>query len=382
MLDPSQRTRFEEQGFLLARGLLDPTAELAALEIAYQDLIETLALIHLAEADDRPPSDFRNRPLGERFALMLGASGGHAVEHLDPVISAFSESYRRRRDLPSAQIPELFRLMRAEALLDALESLSGPEIDGSPVYHLNFKLAEPHQALACETARRLGLPDPSLRPHHAFHVGQTKWHRDAAYGLPDAYDSRIVVAWIPMTEAGGERGTLAVIPGSHRDRRDALPSRAELRAQSVEITARPGDVVFFDNWLLHGSTPNQSASEVRWAFNFRYLPRGQTAGRPYLPSVLVRSRSQPERELRNPLLWSAIWQRALDHIARPGSPVRWWTKLAEARAITAEWRRRFPDEAAWLRLVPGGRTGVRAAMRCGVRQLERALRYGGRGSQV
>ena len=97
---------------------------------------------------------------------------------------------------------------------------------------------------------------------------------------------------------------------------------------------------------------------------------------------LVRSRSQPERELRNPLLWSAIWQRALDHIARPGSPVRWWTKLAEARAITAEWRRRFPDEAAWLRLVPGGRTGVRAAMRCGVRQLERALRYGGRGSQV
>ena len=377
MLDPSQLTQFEEQGFLLARGLLDPTAELAALEVAYQDLIETLALIHVAEADDRPPPGFRNRPLGERFALMLGASGGHAVEYLDPAISAFSKSYRRRRDLPSAQIPELFRLMRAEALLDAQESLLGPEIDGSPVYHLNFKLAEPHQTLARETARRLGLPDPTLCSHHAFHVGQTLWHRDAMYGLPDAYDSRIVVAWIPMTEAGGERGTLAVIPGSHRDRQDALPSRSELRERSVEIAARPGDVVFFDNWLLHGSTPNQSASEVRWAFNFRYLPRGQTAGRPYLPSVLVRSRSQPERELRNPLLWSAIWQRALDHIARPGSPVRRLTKLAEARAITAEWRRRFPDEAAWLRLVRGRGTGVRAAMRCGVRRLERALRRGG-----
>ncbi len=105
MLDPSQLTRFEEQGFLLVRGLLDPTAELAALEVAHQDLIETLALIHVAEADDRRPADFRSRPLGERFALMLGASGGHAVEHLDPVISAFSESYRRRRDLPCARSP-------------------------------------------------------------------------------------------------------------------------------------------------------------------------------------------------------------------------------------------------------------------------------------
>ncbi len=185
----------------------------------------------------------------------------------------------------------------------------------------------------------------------------------------------------PHDGSRGERGTLAVIPGSHRDRRDTLPSRAELRERSVEISARPGDVVFFDHWLLHGSTPNQSASEVRWAFNFRYLPRGQTAGRPYLPSVLVRSRSQPKRVLRNPLLWSAIWQRALDHIARPGSPVRRLTKLAEARAITAEWRRRFPDEAAWLRLVPSGGTGVRAALRLGVRHLERALRRGGADTQ-
>lgn len=374
MLDPSQLTRFEEQGFLLVRGLLDPKAELAALDVAYQDLIETLALIHVAEANDRAPTDFRNRPLGERFALMMGASGGHAVEHLDPAISAFSERYRRRRDLPSAQIPELFRLMRAESLLDALESLLGSEIDGSPVFHLNFKLAEPHRRLAGETARRLGLPDPSLRPHHDFHVGQTIWHRDALYGLPDAHDSRIVIAWIPMTEAGGARGSLCVIPGSHRDRRDALPSREALREQSVEIAARPGDVVFFDNWLLHASTPNQSASEVRWAFNFRYLPRGQSAGRPYLPSVLVRSRTQPERELRNPLLWSTLWQRALDHMASPHSPVRRLTKLARARAITAEWRHRFPDEEAWLGLVPGGGSAVCAAVRRGVQHLEHALR--------
>lgn len=374
MLDPSQLARFEEQGFLLVRDLLDPKAELAALEVAYQDLIETLALIHAAEADVRLPAGFRDRSLGERFAFLLGASGGHAVEHLDPNISAFGGRYRRRSDLPSAQIPELFRLMRAGALLDALESLLGPEIDGSPVHHLNLKLAEPHAAFARETAGRLGLPDPALRPHHAFHVGRTIWHRDAHYGLPDAYDSRIVVAWIPITQAGEERGSLAVIPGSHRDRRAALPSPAELSERSVEIAAGPGDVVFFDNWLLHGSTPNRSASEVRWSFNFRYLPRGQAAGRPYLPSVLLRSRSQPELELRNPLLWSVIWQRALDHLARPGSPVPRLTKLARAQAITAEWHRRFPDAGSWLRLVPGAGTGMRAILRRGLRFLERLMR--------
>ena len=76
MLDPSQVTQFESQGFLLARGLLDPKAEIAALDVAYQDLIETLAAIHFAQAGTRPPPDFRERPLGERFALMQGASGG------------------------------------------------------------------------------------------------------------------------------------------------------------------------------------------------------------------------------------------------------------------------------------------------------------------
>jgi len=181
VLDPSQVRQFDEQGYLVVPGLLDPKAELAALGVVYQDLIETLALIFFGAAGAEPPPGFRERPLGERFALMQGASGGHAVEHLDPHLSAFSDVYRRRSDLPSAQIPQLFQLMRAGPLLDALESLIGSEIDGAPTYHLNFKLAASQLALSRETASRLGLPDPSQRPYHGFHLGQTIWHRDAAY---------------------------------------------------------------------------------------------------------------------------------------------------------------------------------------------------------
>jgi len=374
VLDPSQLSRFEEQGFLLVPGLLDPKAELAALDVAYQDLIETLAFGYFAEAGVQPPPVFRDLPIGERFALMQGASGGQAVEHLDPVVSAFGKTYRRRNDLPSAQIPQLFQLMRAGPLLDALESLVGPEIEASPIYHLNFKVSDAHLALSRETASRLGHSDPTQRPHHSFHVGQTLWHRDAVYSLPDSRDSRIVVAWIPMTEVGGERGTLSVIPGSHRERQASPAPPEDLRERSVALVARPGDVVFFDNWLLHGATPNTSVSNVRWVFNFRYLPRGQAAGRPYLPSVLLRSRSEPQRELRNPLLWSAIWQRALDHMAQPASSVPQLTSLERAQAITREWRRRCPDEAAWLRLEPGEVPVPRAAARRGIRRMRRALR--------
>ena len=52
MLDPSQLRQFESEGFLLVPGLLDPKAEIAALDAAYQDLIETLAFVYFAQDED------------------------------------------------------------------------------------------------------------------------------------------------------------------------------------------------------------------------------------------------------------------------------------------------------------------------------------------
>jgi hypothetical protein len=370
VLAPGQVRQFDEQGFVLVPGLLDPKAELAALDLAFQDLIETLCCIHFAEAGRQPPPDLRDRPLGERVALMQGASGGQAIAHLDPSLTAGTDADRRRSDLPSAQLPELFQLMRAAALLDALEALVGHEIDASPSYHLHFKLSQRQLALARETAGAFGLPDPTRLPYHDFHLGQTIWHRDALYSLPDAWQSRIVVAWIPLTPAGGERGSLVAVPGSHRDRKLGPDREAELRARSVEIEAGPGDVVFFDNWLLHASSPNRSESDMRWVFNFRYLPRGQSAGRPHLPSVPLRSRAEPRRELRNGLLWSELWRRALDHASRAGAPAVGAKEIERARAINREWSRRIPDELAWLTLAPADPGSERGA----AQRLSRGLR--------
>jgi hypothetical protein len=50
------------------------------------------------------------------------------------------------------------------------------------------------------------------------------------------------------------------------------------------------------------------------------------------------------------------------------------TNLARAQEITREWQQRFPDETAWLRLMPGAAPAPRAHRRRRARRLRRALR--------
>ena len=115
-------------------------------------------------------------------------------------------------------------------------------------------------------------------------------------------------------------------------------------------------MVFFDNWLFHGGTSNQSGSDVRWVFNFRYLPRGQAAGRPYLPDrvgpqpLAAGARAAQSGALVGDL---AARARSSGRARIAGAAAR--TELARAQAITREWQRRLPDETAWLRLVPARR---------------------------
>ena len=73
-----------------------------------------------------------------RFATLIGASGGRALHHLDPVLNIYSPDYQYRRDLPSAQIPPLFDFVRHTKLLDVIEELIGSEVYASPIYQLNI----------------------------------------------------------------------------------------------------------------------------------------------------------------------------------------------------------------------------------------------------
>ena len=302
-------------------------------------------------------------PFARRFATMLGASGGAAMHHLDPVLNIYLDNFQWRRDLPSAQTAELFASMRHPRLLEVLEALIGPEIVASPIYHVNVKLAQRHLQEVEAVAKASGQDNPALEGFYNFQVGKTDWHMDAISGLRDSHDSHIVNAWIPLTEASAENGCLTVIPGSHTSGVHKEPFPEGFDADAVTIPMSPGDVLFLDNKLLHSATQNTSADDHRWAFNFRYLRVGETSGRPFLPGFVARSRRAPDSELHNPYLWSTMWDRALTHRMQHGVPCSYQEvregklSVEESEAITARWRHLAPDTLSWLRL---GRAGAAA----------------------
>ena len=351
---------YASDGYLLVRGLLDPRGDIQHLQESYGRLIDALAYVYLSEAYPTALDGYAELPFARRFATMLGASGGAAMHHLDPVLNIYLDNFQWRRDLPTAHTAELFASMRHPLLLDALESLIGPEIVASPIYHVNVKLAQRHLQEVEAVAKASGQDNPALEGFYNFQVGKTDWHMDAISGLRDSHASHIVNAWIPLTEASAENGCLMVVPGSHTSGVHKEPFPEGFDDGAVTIPMSAGDVLFLDNKLLHSATRNTSADDYRWAFNFRYLRAGETSGRPFLPGFVARSRSAPDSELHNPYLWSTMWDRALTHRVQHGVPCSYQDvregKLSDEKAasITAHWRQLAPDTLSWLRL---GRTG-------------------------
>ena len=352
----SYAASFATDGYLLVRGLLDPRRDIDPLRESYSSLIDAMGYVYLSETWPDALADYDAQPFPLRFATMLGASGGTALHHLDPVLNIFVEHFRLNRDLPTAQIPELFACIRHCRVLDVLEAVLGPEILASPIYHVNVKLAQRHLQEVEAVAKASGQDNPTLEKFYNFQVGKTDWHMDAISGLRDSHDSRIVNAWIPLTEATSDNGCLAVAPGSHTGAVCDPKDQEAMAERAVPLPMRPGDVLFLDNKLLHSSTRNTSTDDYRWAFNFRYVQAGQTAGRPFLPGFVARSRSAPESELHNPFVWSTMWDRALTYRVKHGVPYSYASlregtvNEGQARAITEHWRRRAPDPQGWLRL--------------------------------
>ena len=346
--------RYAADGYLLVRGLLDPDRDLGPVRQAYTRLIDALAYVYLGENCPEARAGYDPLPFPQRFAVAVGASGGGLLHHLDPLLNIYLDSFQWRRDLPTGQLPELFATIRNSRILDVLESLIGPEILASPIYHVNLKLAQRHLAEVERVAKVAGRDNPALEGFYNFQVGKTDLHMDATSGLPNSHASRIANAWVPLTEATPENGCMQVVPGSHRHgiRWGPFDEQTQGRAQSIPMS--PGDVLFLDNKVLHGATRNTSADDLRWALNFRYLPVGEESGRPFLPGFVARSRSAPPTELTNPFVWSTMWDRALTHRVEHALPYAYGMlkemTVAEAERISSHYRRLAPGVHGWLGL--------------------------------
>ena len=90
-------------------------------------------------------------------------------------------------------------------------------------------------------------------------------------------------AWMALDRCDEENGCLQVAPGSHRlpvlctERADTSESFTEITVPlpeemgPVPVIMEPGDVMFFEGHVVHGSLPNRSADRFRRALIGHYI---------------------------------------------------------------------------------------------------------------
>jgi non-heme Fe2+,alpha-ketoglutarate-dependent halogenase len=164
---------------------------------------------------------------------------------------------KRTNQKPHLLVPWINDLCRNPAILDAVESVIGPDI---LVWGSGF------------FGKKAG--DGTF----------ISWHQDSTYwGLsePD-----IVTAWVALTPSTVQSGCMQVIPGTqmldqapHRDTfadGNLLSRGQEIavevdKSQAVDVVLRPGEMSLHHVRIFHGSEPNR-ATHPRIGFAIRYIP--------------------------------------------------------------------------------------------------------------
>ena len=265
-LTAEQLATYDLEGYIVLEGLLDE-ADMAPAREAMMHKVDLIAedLLGTGLISDSFPGE----PFPTRLARLFENLGSREFLHYD-------RSWRDR-------FPGYFELMSNPKIMDAVESLIGPEIFSNPVYNVRPKV-------------------PKVA------AGAVPWHQDKSY-WPDANANPVITVWIPLVDSNLENGCLHLIPGTHKKRVVdhgkegysgtsylALPDEY-IEKRKREIIALPmsaGSAVLFNDRLIHSSTPNNS-NGVRWSVDLRYQPTDQDPMRGHGIGFLARSRQYPER---------------------------------------------------------------------------------------
>ncbi|MDX2545942.1 phytanoyl-CoA dioxygenase family protein [Streptomyces sp. WI04-05B] len=226
ILPEEERRRFEEDGFTVVRGLFGD-GEIAALRAEF-------AALHAAGP---VPGHFEPRPTGQ---------DGRPADPLD--------AYPRVMQPHEFHEPSLGWLLDPR-LRAVLEVLLGEEV------------------LAAQSM--FYFKPPGAR-------GQAL-HQDNFFLRVEP--GTCVAAWIACETIDRENGGLEVVPGTHRMdlfcpqeadagvsfAREYVPPPPGLTPVPVDMA--PGDVLFFNGSLVHGSQPNHSTDRFRRSFIGHYVGR-------------------------------------------------------------------------------------------------------------
>jgi non-heme Fe2+,alpha-ketoglutarate-dependent halogenase len=200
---------------------------------------------------------FRREGYAFPFDAIPAAEAASYVAKLDSYDAILGEEAQKQLKIKAhVAAPWIVGLARNKNILDAVESLIGPDI-------LLF--------------------GTSMFSKKARDVRFVSWHQDAAYyGLDPQQE---VTCWVGLTDADTENGCMRVLPGSHLDA-DAVheetydPQNMLGRGQTIRdiddgkavyMPVKAGQFSMHHERTIHGSMPNPS-DRRRVGISFFYMP--------------------------------------------------------------------------------------------------------------
>ncbi len=313
VLTVEQRRQFEEEGYLLVDGLLDPERDIQPVLDEYNEVLDGLARGLVAEGKLR--STYAEVPFGDRLIAVCEESGRNFPQEFDFSLPQSGI----RTDTPIHVGPAVFGMLANSRLLDLVEDLVGPEIFSNPVQHIRMKL--PKRAVAQGSYNGL--------------VSKIPWHQDNGVIMPEADEGSILTVWLPLSRATEANGCLQVVPRSHNDgivqhcptsEGVAIPKPLVPEEAAVPVPMEPGSVLLMTQRTIHSSLDNVTDGEVRISMDLRYQPTGQPTGRPaFAPAGFVaRSAADPDSALHDPAIWAQNWHTVREQLAEDSQAFNRW----------------------------------------------------------
>lgn len=282
-LTPQQVEQFRAEGYLIAEEILTD-ADLQPLI----DEIDMFTTEHAKalQAEGKLTDLHEYKPFSTRFTYL---------HRQCPEMG-------RQFDIMHLRGKVMFDFLRNDNLMDAVESLLGPEITCSPIQHIRPKM-------------------PAGAQNHGGLISDVPWHQDAGVTWEEADPSEIITVWIPLLDATRENGCMAIMPRCHD--KGILDHVSSSYGTTIDPEAMPDEsqaicaecpkrgAVFMNKYTPHQGLSNQSADTARWTVDLRYQPADTPTGRPFHPDFVTRSRSNPSRVLTDHAQWCELWKEAL-----------------------------------------------------------------------
>lgn len=253
----AQLQRYEEDGFLVIEDLFTP-------------------------ADLQPIIDEITGQV-DAFAERLYAAGRITSTHADQGFYTRMAAIAREYDQAPGMLqigtpmgPQVAALWSSDTLLDIVERIIGPDIEGAAIWNVRPK-----------------VPDNALM--------MVPWHQDSGYLAPEGQFTPQPACWIPLLDVDEETGCLQFVRGGHRpvgnarhrvEKKVADPRSWYLyikeedlpKGEIVTCEMKMGSAVFLNENIPHRGLWNRS-NKVRWAIDLRWQRPSDPTG---LEGVLIR----------------------------------------------------------------------------------------------